>query len=116
MSNFPLLIDKIAGHPLSRIWPSNLARPLYIYDAAVIVERIRELTAFDVVRFAQKACSNLGILDLVRRHGVLVDAVSAGEIRRALAAGYQPDRGEHPEIMFTADLFDHESLDLVVNS
>jgi diaminopimelate decarboxylase len=40
--------------------------------------------------------------------------VSAGEIRRALAAGYQPGNLEHPEIMFTADLFDAESLELVV--
>ena len=52
------------------------------------VERIENLRSFDVIRYAQKACSNLAILDLMRRQGVLVDAVSAGEIQRALAAGY----------------------------
>ncbi|QEG32934.1 diaminopimelate decarboxylase [Bythopirellula goksoeyrii] len=88
--------------------------PLYVYDSCIIKERIREFAAFDVVRFAQKACSNLAILDLMRRTGVLVDAVSAGEIRRALAAGYLPARGEHPEIVYTADIFDREALDLVV--
>jgi len=83
--------------------------PTYVYDAAKIIERLQDLEAFDVVRYAQKACSNLAIVDLIRRHGGLVDAVSAFEIRRALAAGYQPDG-----IVYTADIFDAESLDLVV--
>ena len=48
----------------------------------------------------------------MRRHGVLVDAVSAGEIRRALAAGFSP-HGDPPPIVYTADIFDREALDLV---
>jgi diaminopimelate decarboxylase len=111
--SFPVSLDKIAGHSVVDL-AQEFGTPVYVYDAAVIVKRIRELAAFDVVRYAQKACSNLGILDLVRRNGVLVDAVSGGEIRRALAAGYQPGNSEHPEIMFTADLFDAEALALVV--
>jgi diaminopimelate decarboxylase len=110
---FPVSINDIAGHSVATL-AGKFGTPLYVYDSATIVERIHELTAFDVVRYAQKACSNLAILDLVRRHGVLVDAVSAGEIRRALAAGYQSNWAEHPEIMFTADIFDAESLALVV--
>ena len=78
----------------------------------MIRRRIADLAAFDVVRYAQKACSNLAILDLVRRDGVLVDTVSAGEIRRALAAGYAP-AGDPPPIVYTADIFDAESLDAV---
>ena len=87
--------------------------PLYVYDAAVIRQRIDDLRAFDVIRYAQKASSNLGLLDLVRRAGVLVDAVSAGEIRRALAAGYAAE-GEPPPIVYTADIFDREALELCV--
>jgi diaminopimelate decarboxylase len=113
VSNFPLTLDSIAGIPIKQL-AEEFGTPVYVYDAAVIVQRVRELAAFDVVRFAQKACSNLAILSLIREHGVLVDCVSAGEIRRALAAGYRPGRGEHPEIMFTADIFEHEALDLVV--
>src|SRR5205807_6615362 len=68
--------------------------PTYVYDAAKIIERINDLKQFDVIRFAQKACSNIAILDLARRQGVLADAVSAGEIHRALKAGYRVgDRG-----------------------
>ncbi len=88
--------------------------PTFVYDAAVIRRRIADLAAFDVVRYAQKACSNLAVLDLVRRQGALVDAVSAGEIRRALAAGFPP-AGDPPPVVYTADVFDAESLDLCVD-
>jgi diaminopimelate decarboxylase len=87
--------------------------PTFVYDAAKIVERLSDLRRFDVVRYAQKAASNLAILDLVRRHGALVDAVSAHEIRRAFAAGY-PAQGNPPPVVYTADIFDADALDLVV--
>ena len=94
---------------------AEFGTPTYIYDASIICQRVEQLRAFDVIRFAQKACSNLAVVDLVRRQGVRVDAVSAGEIHRALQAGYQPGQDEEPpEIVFTADLFDRQSLDLVV--
>ena len=96
--------------------------PLYAYDASVIRQRCADLCDWDTVRFAQKACSNLAILDLVRREGVLVDAVSHGEIARALAAGYSTKGSSEGQdnlpaadpIVYTADIFDHESLDAVV--
>ena len=62
--------------------------PIWVYDAATIRTRIAALRAFDTIRFAQKANSNTHILRLMRQEGVLVDAVSLGEIERALAAGY----------------------------
>src|SRR5262245_23284085 len=97
---------------------ADLARrfgtPVYVYDAAKIVERIGDLKQFDVIRYAQKACSNIAILNLVRQQGVVVDAVSAGEVHRALAAGFRTDAGQPAQIVYTADIFDRESLDLVV--
>ena len=98
--------------------------PLYVYDAAVIRQRCADLAAWDTVRFAQKACSNLAVLDLVRREGVLVDAVSHGEIARAIAAGYPTttrqaatladDLPPADPIVYTADIFDRDSLEAVV--
>ena len=108
---FPTLRTEIAGMPVVEL-ARRYTTPFYVYDAAKIVERIDDLRAFDVIRYAQKACSNLAILDLVRRSGAMVDAVSAGEIRRAWAAGYGA-HGEPPPIVYTADIFDEESLDLV---
>jgi diaminopimelate decarboxylase len=97
---------------------ADLARrfgtPTFVYDAAMIRRRIADLAAFDVIRYAQKACSNLAILDLVRRAGGLVDTVSAGEILRAVTAGFPPE-GDPPPIVYTADIFNAEALDLCVD-
>lgn len=89
--------------PLAR----RYAGPFWAYDAEIIQARIAQLQAFDVVRFAQKSCSNIHILRLMRAAGVKVDSVSLGEIERALVAGYQPGGDE---IVFTADLFDQPTL------
>ena len=108
---FSTIRNQIAGVPVTEL-ARQFGTPAYVYDAAKIVERINDLRAFDAIRFAEKACSNLAILDLVRRNGVLVDVVSGGEIRRSLAAGFSP-HGDPPPIVYTADVFDREALDLV---
>ena len=108
---FPTLRTEIAGISVVEL-ARRYSTPFYVYDAAKIAERVDDLRAFDVIRYAQKACSNLAILDLIRRSGAMVDAVSAGEIRRALAAGYTP-HGDPPPMVYTADIFDEESFDLV---
>ncbi|HNY30713.1 MAG TPA: diaminopimelate decarboxylase [Fibrobacteria bacterium] len=87
--------------------------PVYVYDQATIQERVGRLKAFDTIRFAQKACSNTHILRLLRGLGVAVDAVSAGELERALAAGYTVG-GEPSPVVFTADILDRPTLDRVV--
>jgi diaminopimelate decarboxylase len=87
--------------------------PLWVYDADVIRQRIAELRSFDVVRYAQKACSNVHILKLMRDEGAMVDAVSLGEISRSLAAGFTPD-GDTEGVVFTADLVDHATLATVI--
>jgi diaminopimelate decarboxylase len=76
-------------------------------------QRVRQLRAFDCIRFAQKANSNIHILRILRAMGVLVDAVSLGEIERALRAGYVPGTAAH-EIVFTADVIDDATLARVV--
>jgi diaminopimelate decarboxylase len=87
--------------------------PLWIYDAEIIRQRIRALKSFDTIRFAQKACSNTHILRLMRAEGVAVDAVSSGEIDRALRAGYS-SRSKTSEIVFTADVIDPATIAKVI--
>ncbi|MNO82401.1 Diaminopimelate decarboxylase [compost metagenome] len=87
--------------------------PLWIYDAEVIRAQIARLQRFDTIRFAQKACSNLNILRLMREQGVKVDAVSQGELQRALAAGYSCRENES-DIVYTADLLDRSTLEAVI--
>jgi diaminopimelate decarboxylase len=110
--DFPLWRNEIAGVRVHEL-AARFGTPTFVYDASTILRRVADLKAFDTIRYAQKACSNLAILDLVRRQGVLVDAVSAGEIHRALKAGYSP-QGDPPPIVYTADIFDRDALDLVV--
>jgi diaminopimelate decarboxylase len=109
---FPVLQNEIAKLPVVEL-ARQFGTPLYVYDAAKIAERVADLRAFDVVRFAQKANSNLAIMDWIRRQGALVDTVSAGEMHRALAAGYQLGT-DPPQIVYTADIFDRGSLEMVV--
>lgn len=91
--------------------------PLWVYDAQVIRQRIQQLAGFDTIRFAQKACSNLHVLRLMREAGVAVDAVSLGEIERALKAGFKTGRTSGAaEVVFTADLFDRATLNRVVET
>jgi diaminopimelate decarboxylase len=91
--SFPTTRTSIAGVGVAEL-ARQFGTPLYAYDAAKIVERVRDL-------------------DLIRRQGALVDTVSAGEIHRALAAGYKP-QGDPPPIVYTADIFDRDSLETVL--
>jgi diaminopimelate decarboxylase len=115
------LISHIGGLPIPQL-AQRFGTPAFIYERAVIEKRIAELKVFEVIRFAQKACSNLAILALMKRNGVLVDAVSAGEIYRALKVGYSGHGSSSvpgaahaapPGIVFTADLFDEDALRLI---
>lgn len=97
----------------------DFGTPLYVYDGATITARARQLLelrassgrGFDAVRYAQKANPNLTILRLLRAAGCAVDAVSGGELRRALAAGWKPE-----EVLFCADLFDRDTLALLAST
>ncbi len=104
-------MKSLDGARLARIAREH-GTPCYVYDAAVIRERIARLHAFDHVRYAQKASSNLHLLRLARAEGLWVDATSLGEIERALRAGFRP--GPEPaEIVYTADLLTEPVLERV---
>jgi diaminopimelate decarboxylase len=71
--------------------------PLYIYSAGDIAGRYAALSrAFKshahLICYAVKANTNSGVLRLLARAGAGADIVSAGELRRALAAGIPASR------------------------
>ena len=109
---FATIRDEIAGHRIQDL-TKKFGTPAYYYDAQLIRARIDQLRQFDVIRYAQKANSNIAVLDLVRKSGGMVDAVSSGEVFRAARAGYDYTGDPNP-IVYTADIFDREALDLVV--
>ncbi|MEZ6016562.1 MAG: diaminopimelate decarboxylase [Planctomycetota bacterium] len=105
--------------------------PLYVYDLDHAAARLARLTqprrgvaagghaaaagaleperaGFDAVRYAQKANTNLALLRRLAREGARIDAVSAGELLRAIAAGFAPR-----DIQVTADALDRDLAALV---
>ena len=108
-----MIRNEIAGIAVAEL-AKEYQTPFFVYDATPIRRRISELRQFDGIRYAQKACSNLSILRLIKNEGCVVDCVSAFEIKRALAAGFDTVKSVIPPIVYTADIFDRESLDLVI--
>jgi len=75
----------------------KVGTPVYVYNAEVVRERYRQLDAAfgDIphsICYAIKANSNLAILGVLRDLGAGADIVSGGEMRRALHAGFPPER------------------------
>ncbi len=102
----PAILRKIAG---------DFGTPVYVYDAAVLRRQLARLKQFDHVRFAQKACSNIHVLRVLRDAGALVDCVSVGELERALQAGFEPGR-DPTQIVYTADVLTTEALERLVET
>ncbi|UDG80249.1 diaminopimelate decarboxylase [Candidatus Annandia pinicola] len=83
--------------------------PFWFYNANIIKNKIMKLKKFDIIRFAQKSCSNINILKLIKKYNVQIDAVSYGEIERALESGFDINK-----IIFTSDIFDYYSLKKII--
>jgi diaminopimelate decarboxylase len=103
-----MIISEIAGVSV-RSLAEKYGTPLYVYDVGTVAKRIDDLKGFPTIRYAQKANSNLTLLNFMRKRGVKVDAVSVGEIHRAIKAGYTPK-----DVVYTADVFDHPALEMAI--
>jgi diaminopimelate decarboxylase len=74
-------------------WLGNYHRPTYFYDLKAIKNRVAEFKkALPPVRahYAMKANANPKILKTFKELGLHVDVVSGGEIKHALASGFEP--------------------------
>lgn len=82
--------------PLAEI-AAAVGTPVYVYSAATLRRHAQVFHAafapLDVmVAYAVKANSNIAVLRVLAQEGCGADTVSAGEIKRALAAGVAPDK------------------------
>jgi diaminopimelate decarboxylase len=76
---------------------AQVGTPAFVYNADVIRSRYHTLDQSLLpvshrICFAVKANSNLAVLRILRDLGAGADIVSNGELSRALAAGFSPDR------------------------
>ncbi len=89
--------------------------PLYVYSERILRARCGELKGLlryphFQVHYSAKANSNLWLLGIICQEGLDIDAVSAGEIHIALAAGYRPER-----ILFVANNVSTEEMALALD-
>jgi len=87
---------RFGGVPLSAI-ADGAGTPAYVYNADVIRRQFGALDAALApvphrIAYAVKANSNLAVLRILRDVGAGADIVSGGELARALAAGFEPER------------------------
>lgn len=89
---------------------SEFGTPAYVYDAGRIISQYHSLkNAFEGVtvklNYAMKALSNVNILNLLRKEGAGLDAVSIEEVHLALRAGFEPH-----EILYTPNCVSFEEI------
>jgi diaminopimelate decarboxylase len=82
--------------PVGRI-AEAVGTPFYLYSASALTGRYHEFAAAfapdtPMICYAVKANSNQAVLRLFAGLGAGADVVSEGELRRALAAGFPPQR------------------------
>ncbi|MCB9943797.1 MAG: diaminopimelate decarboxylase [Geminicoccaceae bacterium] len=103
----------------------RVGTPLYVYSKAWMQGRLREFQqAFSrldaLFCYALKANSNLAVIRTLARAGAGADTVSMGEIRRALAAGVEPEKIVFAGVAKTDDeirfALQHEILQLNAES
>lgn len=91
----------IGGVPATKI-AEEFGTPVYVTEEARVRENYRRIyKAFSRymdtrIHYACKANTNLAILSILQQEGAGIDAVSIGEVRSCLKAGFTPDR-----IMYT---------------
>lgn len=87
--------------------------PLYMYDAAIIESKYKQLCkAFNNkvnVKYAMKALSNISVLKLMKKLGSGLDTVSIQEVWLGLQAGFAPE-----QIIYTPNCVSLEEVKLAV--
>ena len=111
MTHDPALLSSIAA---------TTGTPFWLYDAAVIRQRIANIKQLTdapglQARFAMKACPATRILREMADNGIWIDAVSGNEVLRALRAGHAAGQ-EPPVVCYTADVFRDNALAVVLEN
>lgn len=75
----------------------SIATPFYYYDLEVLRQNLNTLRRFIhkyniKVHYALKANANLPVLKLINEFGLGADCVSGNEIKRAIQAGFSPNK------------------------
>lgn len=95
---------------------SEVATPFWLVEGdrllrdVAAVEDLHDPDEDLVVRYAMKANSTAYVLEVIRRSGLWIDAVGAGELRIAREAGFTPET-----ILLTSDVFRSDAIQQVLD-
>ncbi len=97
---------------------AKVGTPFWLYDAAVLRQRIADVKFMTdaphvQARFAMKACPATKVLKEMAASQIWIDAVSGNEALRAIRAGHA-EGSNPPVVCFTADVFRDNALDVVL--
>ncbi|MCT4626102.1 diaminopimelate decarboxylase [Halodesulfovibrio sp.] len=89
--------------------------PLYVYNENILRTRCREVKALSdnpafTPNYSAKANTNIHLLKVVQEEGMVVDAMSPGEIVMNLAAGFKPE-----QILFISNNVSAEELQFAID-
>ncbi len=90
--------------------------PLYVYNEQLLraqCQKMKSIVQYPSLRinYSAKANTNLHLLKIIRDEGLLVDAMSPGEIFIELRAGYKPE-----EILFISNNVSSDEMIFVIRS
>jgi len=88
---------RFLDYTTARTVADQFGTPVYVYDEATLKTNAAAVLAFPnafglTARYAMKASPNAAILQIFRKAGLQIDASSGYEVRRAIAAGYEPSQ------------------------
>lgn len=88
---------RFLDYSTARSIADQFGSPVYVYDMASLKANAADVLAFPnafglTARYAMKASPNAAILKLFNEAGLHIDASSGYEVRRAIAAGYAPEK------------------------
>lgn len=88
--------DNFYGKTTPAALVAEYGSPLYVYNESILRARCKELTALVAypafrVNYSAKANTNPALLEIIREEGLLVDAMSPGEIFIEMSVGFNPE-------------------------
>lgn len=115
MKSFIEQSNFLKGNSLEKI-ASEYGTPLYIYSEDIIRSRMKDvanvITKYPYkANYSCKANSNLTILKIAHEEGVNCDAMSEGEMRLLLKAGFAPE-----EIFFVPNNVDNKEMQFAIDN
>ena len=111
---------EVQGIPLVAL-AQEFGTPLYVYDGSIIERQVQTLrsafTGLNLrIKYAAKALTNQAILQLMKKNGVELDAVSIEEAKLGLLAGFAPAQILYtPNSVSFAEIQEAVALGLMVN-